>query len=277
MNATSTYHHDSAFGAPSDVPLFVRGVEDPGGMGGGDGYADDGSDAHELRESQRRVAEASARGDEASARSLALELELEAQALKRMGLEKELNDVHREHSKQMAAKQQAHDQLRNDFEKLQHYNLKLREELLRTNRELIGVLAKRNEIRKEADRAARQNLRNEIRQEQQQAADAAGVTLPADYDGGLGAPALPPGVAFPGAPPPALGRKATSGVATPPSLQDPATSRPPLAQPPPPHASNVNPLAAARHGPTAGPHDGDPARSVRSGHALRDLRDFFDM
>lgn len=158
MNATSTYHHvrsevvwsilyvpfrgvvaltltpagarvsqDSAFGAPSDVPLFVRGVEDPGGMGGGDGYADDGSDAHELRESQRRVAEASARGDEASARSLALELELEAQALKRMGLEKELNDVHREHSKQMAAKQQAHDQLRNDFEKLQHYNLKLRE------------------------------------------------------------------------------------------------------------------------------------------------------
>ena len=156
MNATTTYHHvrfeidgsmafflfgaslsshlpprlrvceqDSAFGAPSEVPLFVRGVDGVGG--GGEGYTDDGGDAHELRESQRRVAEASARGEEATARSLALELELEAQARKRMGLEKELNDVHREHSKQMAAKQQAHDQLRNDFEKLQHYNLKLRE------------------------------------------------------------------------------------------------------------------------------------------------------
>jgi hypothetical protein len=152
------------------------------------------------------------------------------------------------------------------------------QELLRTNRELIGVLAKRNEIRKEADRAARQNLRNELRQEQQ-AADAAGIALPVDYDGSLAAAAMPPGVApFPGAPvlQLAFGRK-TSGIATPPLLQELyATARQPPAQPVP-HASNVHPLAAARHGPTAGPHDGDPGRSARSGDALRDLRDFFDM
>lgn len=178
------------------------------------------------------------------------------------------------------------------------------QELLRTNRELIGVLAKRNEIRKEADRAARQNLRNEIRQEQQQAADAAGIVLPADFDtshaaaassqvhGGGGGAGL---VAFPGAPPPSSqqqqqpwGRKSSSGVATPPSMQDPAhpsyrggSGGPQLqtAHPQPVHASNVNPLAAARHGPSVPHHHegGDPSRSGRSSNAIRDLRDFFDM
>lgn len=115
-----------------DVPLFVRGVEGHGGGvgAGGDGYADDGSDMHELRECQRRLAEATARGKEATARCMSLENDLQGEARKRMALEKELNDVHREHSKQMAAKQQAHDQLRNDFEKLQHYNLKLREVIM---------------------------------------------------------------------------------------------------------------------------------------------------
>ena len=93
-----------------------------------------------------------------------LEQELENHGNKRMQLEKELNDVHRHHQQEIAAKQAAYDELRADFDKLQHYNIKLREELNRSNRELMGVLSRKHEMKKEAEREARRA----IQQEQQQ-------------------------------------------------------------------------------------------------------------
>ena len=109
--------------------------------------------------------------DEAVALTERLEGDLEDHGNKRMLLEKELNDVHRLHQHEIAAKQAAYDQLRTDFEKLQHYNLKLREELNRCNRELMGVLSRKHEMKKEAEREARRAIQIQQQQRQTQGMD----------------------------------------------------------------------------------------------------------
>jgi len=135
----------------ADVPLFVRPQRSSLDLS-----INDGDWTARLKASEERE-------HEATARNIALELDLQAHARKRMDLEAELVGVHREHSQEIANKQVAYEELRAEFEKLQLMNLKLKEELLRSNRELMGVLAKKNVFKKEAERAARRAIADESR------------------------------------------------------------------------------------------------------------------
>lgn len=168
-----------------EVPLFVRGQQNGGYHN--NSYDDDDDDdetsnnqqnnndrlqndgtqsslsSNKLQDLQRRLLETNSRADEATQLNINLEQELQAHAVKRMNLEKELNDVHRQHMTEMATQKAEYEILHHDYEKLQHVNLKLREELLRTNRELMGVLAKKNEFKRDAERAARSAISDENR------------------------------------------------------------------------------------------------------------------
>eukprot|EP00615_Pteridomonas_danica_P002695 CAMPEP_0114360226 /NCGR_PEP_ID=MMETSP0101-20121206/23671_1 /TAXON_ID=38822 ORGANISM="Pteridomonas danica, Strain PT" /NCGR_SAMPLE_ID=MMETSP0101 /ASSEMBLY_ACC=CAM_ASM_000211 /LENGTH=280 /DNA_ID=CAMNT_0001504289 /DNA_START=94 /DNA_END=936 /DNA_ORIENTATION=+ len=170
-------HQDNLNEGNGEIPLFVRGT---GGSGfhnnsyddndhdsihqNMDGSGSGGNDSMlRLKDYQRKLSESISRADEAQQLNIVLEQDLQAHATKRMTLERELNDVHREHINEMATQKAEYEILKNDYEKLHHLNLKLREELWRTNRELMGVLAKKNEFKKDAERAARNAITDEQR------------------------------------------------------------------------------------------------------------------
>lgn len=90
-----------------------------------------------------------------------LEQRLESQGRQRMALEGELTERVRAHKKEMEAKQQELNAWQQRYETLQHQCHKVRDNLQRTERELMSVLSKKYELVEAAKREARKQILEE--------------------------------------------------------------------------------------------------------------------
>jgi len=117
---------------------------------------------NELEECKRLLEDYKNKLSHSERTNAEIEHRLQLQGQKRMSLEANLSAKQRDNMAEFKAMSDEVEQWKQSFTRLERHNVNLRDTLNRTERELMGVLAKKYEIQEKAKIEARQQLEEEV-------------------------------------------------------------------------------------------------------------------